>query len=319
MAEDFNEGHGAAASGGADPAATALVSGLVSREKITRWLRLLIAAPETLPVVLIETVALICVVWNARVGLTWTPSFLTMATPAILFLTVTAFCLALLPRHPISEIALYFGLYATFGLFALRLTYLTATLDFPLQDKLFASADSALGCDWRAWSATAWSHPTFISVLSLAYDSFRAEPFLVICVLALRGPPRLNSKFMVATIVALLTTVAIGAVMPAFGPNEIYGIPSAWSDVLHSLRAGSHSPLKYVGIITFPSFHATMAVMWTLAMREMRYGFYVVAFVNGLMLLACMPLGYHYLVDVIVGGIVAFGSLRVARFNLKQA
>jgi membrane-associated phospholipid phosphatase len=124
---------------------------------------------------------------------------------------------------------------------------------------------------------------------------------------------------MVATIVALLTTVAIGAVMPAFGPNEIYGIPSAWSDVLHSLRAGTHTPLKYVGIITFPSFHATMAVMWTLAMREMRYGFYVVALVNVLMLLACMPIGYHYLVDVIAGGMIGFGSLRVARFNLSQA
>jgi len=122
----------------------------------------------------------------------------------------------------------------------------------------------------------------------------------------------------VATIVALLTTVAIGAVMPAFGPNEIYGIPSAWSDVLHSLRAGRHTPLKYVGIISFPSFHATMAVMWTLALRDMRFGFYVATFVNGLMLLACMPIGYHYLVDVIVGGTIGFGSLRIACFNLNQ-
>jgi membrane-associated phospholipid phosphatase len=122
---------------------------------------------------------------------------------------------------------------------------------------------------------------------------------------------------MVATILALLTTVAIGAVLPGFGPNEIYGIPSAWSDVMHGLRAGTHSPLKYVGIITFPSFHATLAVMWTLALRDMRYGFYVVAIVNGLMLLACMPIGYHYLVDVIVGGAIGIGALRVVRFNLN--
>lgn len=124
---------------------------------------------------------------------------------------------------------------------------------------------------------------------------------------------------MVAIILALLITIAIGAVMPGFGPNEIYGIPSAWSDVLHSLRAGSHTPLKYVGIITFPSFHAAMAVMGTLALREMRYASYVATFVNGLMLLACMPIGYHYLIDVIVGGIIGFGSLRVARFNLSRA
>lgn len=278
----------------------------------------LAATHEALPVVLIATVALICVVWNARVGLTWTLSLLTVATPALLFLTVAAFCSVLWPRKPISEIALYFGLYATFGVFALRLTYLTATLDFPLQDKLLASADSALGFDWRTWSAAVWSHPVFISVLSVAYNSFRAEPFLVIGVLALRGPAGLNSKLMVATIVALLITVAIGAVMPAFGPNEIYGFPSAWSGVLHSLRAGAHTSLKYVGIITFPSFHATMAVMWTLAMRETRYVFYFVAILNSLMLLACMPLGYHYLVDVIAGGIVAVGSLRLAGFNPKQ-
>jgi membrane-associated phospholipid phosphatase len=124
---------------------------------------------------------------------------------------------------------------------------------------------------------------------------------------------------MMATVLALLTTVAIGTVLPGFGPNEIYGIPSAWSGVLYSLRAGAHTPLTYVGIITFPSFHASMAVMWTFAMRNIRYGFSVAAFVNGLMLVACMPIGYHYLVDVIVGGTIGFGSLRVARFNLNQA
>jgi membrane-associated phospholipid phosphatase len=116
---------------------------------------------------------------------------------------------------------------------------------------------------------------------------------------------------------ALLTTVAIGTVMPALGPNEIYRIPSAWSDVVRDLRAGTHAPLKYVGIITFPSFHATMAVMWTLALRDMRYGFYVAACVNGLMYLACMPIGYHYLVDVIVGGAIGIGALRVVGFNLS--
>jgi len=274
-------------------------------------------SPDVLPIALTCIVVIVCFVWNASTDLTWTPSLLISATPALLFLAVAAFCFILWPRQPISEIALYFGLYAMFGLFALRLTYLTATLDFPLQDKLFASADSALGFHWGAWTALAWSHPAYISVLNLAYNSFRGEQFLVVCVLALRGPGRLNSKFMVATILALLTTVAIGTVMPAFGPNEIYGIPSAWSDVVHDLRAGTHTPLKYVGIITFPSFHATLAVMWTLALRDMRYGSYVVAIVNGLMLLACMPIGYHYLVDVIIGGAIGIGALRVVGFNLN--
>jgi len=275
-------------------------------------------SPDVLPIALICIVVIVCFVWNARVDLTWSPSLLIAATPALLFLVVTAICFALWPKQPISEIALYFGLYAAFGLFALRLTYLTATLDFPLQDKSFASADSALGFNWGAWTAIAWSHPAYISVLNLAYNSFRGEQFLVVCVLAFRGPGRLNSRFMVATILALLATVAIGTVLPAIGPNEIYGISSAWSGVVHDLRAGMHAPLKYVGIITFPSFHATMAVMWTLALREMRYGsFYLAAFVNGLMLLACMPIGYHYLVDVIVGGAIGIGALRVVGFNLN--
>jgi membrane-associated phospholipid phosphatase len=178
---------------------------------------------------------------------------------------------------------------------------------------LFANADSAIGFDWRTWASLAWSHPVFINVLIWAYGSNIYQPFLLIVVLAFWGPRGRNRELLVATIFAYLITVEISTLLPAFGPNRVYGIPSEWDFVLRALRAGTQIPLHYVGNVTFPSFHASMAVTLTAGMRGNRYGFAVASIVNGLMLLATVPIGYHYLVDLIAGCMIGIGSLYAAR------
>jgi membrane-associated phospholipid phosphatase len=70
--------------------------------------------------------------------------------------------------------------------------------------------------------------------------------------------------------------------------------------------------MQYVGIVTFPSFHASMAVLLAASMRGYRYGFAAAVIVNILMLLATVPIGYHYLTDVIAGCAIGLGSLYVA-------
>ena len=214
---------------------------------------------------------------------------------------------------------MYFGLWASFPIFAVRLNYLAATLNFPLQDRIFARADSGLGFDWLTWSSFAWSHPWFINVLIWAYQSNIYQPFILVCVFAFLGPRGRNRELLTATMFAYFQTLVISAVLPAFGPNRVYGFPSQWDSILQALRAGTHIPLHYVGIVTFPSFHASMAVILTAALRGNRYGFATALVVNGLMLLATVPIGYHYLVDIIAGCVIAIGSLYTARLTETRA
>jgi membrane-associated phospholipid phosphatase len=213
----------------------------------------------------------------------------------------------------VVELATYFGLWAAFPIFGVRLNYLAATLNFPLQDRLFAHLDSVVGFDWLTWASIAWSHPIFIKLLILAYRSNIFQPFFVIAFLAIWGPRGRNRELLTSTLFAYLLTVAIFAVLPAFGPQRAFGIPSEWDSVLTALRSGTHTLLPYVGIVSFPSFHSSMAITLAAAMRGNRVLFAAASILNGLMLIATVPIGYHYLIDVLAGVAIGLASLYAVR------
>jgi hypothetical protein len=259
-------------------------------------------------------IAITTLLWNVYAQLTWTPAvpLPTVLIAAAVFASIAIVFSTVLSNRVIVELATYYGLWAIFPLFCVRLNYLSATLGFPLQDALFARADAILGFDWRTWSSIAWAHPLFIKVLEVAYESNIYQPFILVLAFALWGPRGRNREFLVATVLAALTTVIIATVLPAFGPNRIYGIASGWDAILEALRAGSHKPLHYVGIVTFPSFHASMALILTASVRGNRYAVVAASIINGLMLIATVPIGYHYLVDIIAGCAIGLGAIYIA-------
>jgi hypothetical protein len=239
-----------------------------------QWCAALASAAHTLPVASVAGIVIASLVWNAHVGLSFVPAL----PPATLLIATSAFCvIAILfsvvwSRPLIVELATYYALWGFFPIFAIRLNYLAATLDFPLQDTLFARADSAFGFDWRTWASIAWSHPAFIDLLVFCYRSNVYQPFVLVMLFAFWGPRGRNRELLTATVLAALLTVAVSAVLPAFGPQRVYGIVSAWDPVLTALRAGSHAQVPYVGIVSFPSFHASMAVILVLSMRAIATG-----------------------------------------------
>jgi len=72
-------------------------------------------------------------------------------------------------------------------------------------------------------------------------------------------------------------------------------------------------PMPYIGIISFPSFHASMAVLFTAAVRGNRYLFVPTFCLNAILLIATVVIGYHYFVDVLAGVTIAFAALYCAR------
>jgi membrane-associated phospholipid phosphatase len=276
---------------------------------------------DALPIALVVAIAVVSLIWNLHAGLTWTPAvpLPTVLVAAAVFVSIAVIFSTVFSNRPIVELATYYGLWAIFPLFCVRLNYLSATFGFPLQDELFARADAALGFDWRTWSSIAWSHPVFINVLEVAYESNIYQPFILVLAFALWGPRGRNREFLIATALAALVTVVIAAALPAFGPNRLFGIASGWSSILEALRSGSHQPLHYVGIVTFPSFHASMALILTTSVRSNRYALAAASIVNGLMLIATVPIGYHYLVDIIAGCAIGFCSVYIAKRSGEAA
>jgi membrane-associated phospholipid phosphatase len=74
------------------------------------------------------------------------------------------------------------------------------------------------------------------------------------------------------------------------------------------------------GLITFPSFHTTLAVLFVAALRKHRLALVIGGVVNGSMLLSIPSEGGHYLVDVFAGALVAvLAIVAAARIERRLA
>jgi hypothetical protein len=67
------------------------------------------------------------------------------------------------------------------------------------------------------------------------------------------------------------------------------------------------------GIATFPSFHATIAILTPPSLRSFRLIFIALLFLNAAMLAATVTEGAHYLIDIIAGSGMAFFGYAMAK------
>jgi len=253
-------------------------------------------------------------------GMSWTPAAWKLGLIPALFLAIAAYYGRFRPGETrLFQIAFYTGLWSALPLAGTQLTFIANTLGMPLQNDTFTRMDSAIGFDWSSWGAFVLSHPALLRLTTLAYESYAWQPFVAVIVLALFGPPRRNAEFVLAMTLALTITIVISALLPAIEPGHAHGFDTPAADAMLALRAGQRAGLPYVGIVSFPSFHAAMAVLFTLAYRGLRPAFYPAAALNGLMLLSVPFSGDHYLVDLLAGIAVALLALWLARQALGCA
>ncbi len=81
---------------------------------------------------------------------------------------------------------------------------------------------------------------------------------------------------------------------------------------MKEIRAGLWTTLdfnKVDGIVTFPSFHAALAVVFPFAVRRVRWALTIMAPLNALMLLSTPTVGGHYLADTVAGVLLALISI----------
>src|SRR3954469_14549743 len=168
---------------------------------------------------------------------------------------------------------------AAFAAVGAPLSYLAARCAFPLQDHLFDTIDRALGFDWAALLAWMNAHRGVHAVLNAAYLSFAPQATITVCVLAFTGRVLRLRVFLLAFVLTALITIAISAALPAAGAWSHYGLradatsivpisSTSWP-VFHGLRDGAFLKLMATGsegIITFPSLHAALGLIFALTL-----------------------------------------------------
>ncbi len=208
------------------------------------------------------------------------------------------------------------------------LTYAAAALNFPLQDAALYRIDQALGLDWSAYLDAVNARPWLCALLDAGYAMIRWPLFIIPVALALSGQYRRMQEFTLAFALGLIATTALSALVPAIGTFHHIGLagadyanlnPAGYLSQLRDLpptRDGTLrnlSLLSLAGVVTFPSFHAASAVLFTWALWPVR-GMRTIAIIsNGLMLAATPIFGGHYFIDIAAGLAVAALAIAAAR------
>lgn len=226
------------------------------------------------------------------------------------------------------------------GIFAALAVHLTAgsfggvqamlgvAAGFPLVDSTLARIDHSFGIshpDMLVWLA-GW--PDQAVWLGYIYSTTVPLITLVAFFLAMRSDfDRL--RIYLSTFVLMLTmTVLIATVTPAIGTYVHYHIePSVLARLptgsgiyhlsdFHRLRAGevaSLGPFELNGVITFPSFHAAMALLITFGLGGSRFSAAIGWCICIPTLIATVLVGGHFVIDLVGGSLIFAVALMASR------
>lgn len=210
-----------------------------------------------------------------------------------------------------------------FAAVAAPLSYVAASAGFPLWDGDLAALDHHLGFDWMAWLAAMNAAPSMHRVLAVAYASFAVQATAIVVLLAAVGHTLRLRIFMLSFVLTTLLTIGVSTLMPAQGVWGYLHLSAADSPaivpitrdlplpVFFGLRDGTFRHLMAEGaegIISFPSLHAALGLLFLLALWPVRYVGWIAALLNVAMIAATPVDGSHYFSDVAAGLTIALLS-----------
>lgn len=276
------------------------------------------ASPRFMPEwIALAIVALVDLVWAQQIGFRLLVDLRdVLITMAPVVLLVAAWALRA------TRVALIFEFFcltiagtAIFGV----MSYLAMGSAYgPLWDARLLAADKALGLDWLAVYQWINARPPVEGILQALYASIVVQALVAGLTLGLRGQQRDMIELYRIIFVSSFITCIVTMLMPALGPFKLFAVEDRATFLPHLEQLLSHRDLTFAlseltGVVTFPSFHATVALIYG-------YSFYragafgrAMTVMNGLMLFSVPFIGGHYLVDVFAGMAVFGVALAVVK------
>jgi len=189
----------------------------------------------------------------------------------------------------------------------------------PLIDASLAQADAILGLYTPTFVAWVARYSIITSMLEVAYVSTVPLVFATVILLGLKRRETLMWELCFVFAATAPLCAFLTAVTPAIAAFTYYGIPP---DILTMLPTGAgrfflptlesyHSRTVSIvdvrhleGVVTFPSFHAIMALMTAYALRDLRALSGLAWTWSSIILISTIPIGGHYAIDIIAGAVV---------------
>lgn len=199
-------------------------------------------------------------------------------------------------------------------------TYVAMRFNLPLADGLLIRMDEALGLDWPAFIQWIDSSALATKVLFYAYLIFGPELILLPALLCAAGLPLRAYQVTLGWLLIGILASVITSMFPSIAAYAGHGMTqddlgninvwlgTGFLDSFHAVRSDADFTLAVTnasGIVSFPSIHAGAAILCTWAAWPSRWLRYPVLVLNALMLVAAIPYGAHYFIDIIAGCAVA--------------
>lgn len=187
-------------------------------------------------------------------------------------------------------------------------------------DPALAAADRAIVpfLDPEAMYRWCESHPELFRALCRVYTSLNWQPFAALALGVVYGNTRRIDTLAAAWAFGLALSILPFHFLPAQGVFAFHHFAEAgigrqfaihpggnYPEVLDALRSGAMTRLSLdsvAGLVTIPSFHACAAVILTCAFWPYRLLRWPMLTLNAAMALAAVPVGSHYVIDILVGG-----------------
>lgn len=204
-------------------------------------------------------------------------------------------------------------------------SYAAAALGQGYIDDTLVALDAVAKLDWLAFWNFVLAHPRIDRALHYAYGSIFVFPTVMLLALAFTGKATHAHRFIAAFLISLALTNLIflftpsksaalyflGSHAPNLPPSGAIHIP-----IIEALRSGAMQTIPLAdmhGLINFPSFHTTAAILFIWGAWQVRWLRAIGVIVNGAMLIATPIHGGHYFVDLFGGFIVAGIAILIAR------
>ncbi len=173
-----------------------------------------------------------------------------------------------------------------------------------------------MGFDWLAAVELTNRSPLAVDVLRAAYDYTMAAVIYVYVLLVVTKRVDRLLEFSFALLVTCLICNILSALMPAIGAYVHHAPPHAIRDMIapdagvwhlqhfEALRNGTFrvfTAQETEGLITFPSYHTACALLVPLAMRGFGALTAIAWAFAAVVAVSTVPIGGHYLIDVIAG------------------
>ena len=220
----------------------------------------------------------------------------------------------------VSDTAAWCALLVCFVSATCVLSYLCVSIHAPLIETRLIAFDRAFGFDWLAVYKWVQAHPRVQKVFQLSYASGQWQLVAIPLILGLSGRREALSEFFFLLVLGSTYLLLISTPFPATSAFVHFNVqdPSASATVpdFALLRDGSLQMIDIAnaqGLVSMPSFHTALAVLFTYSLRRLRLLFCIVIPLNVVMILSTPTQGGHYLADVIAG--LLLSALTVQTLN----